>query len=333
MRRFHAAGSMTSRFHSRVARIAGALRSGVGQALPVILCLAFASPAFPQQLSWSQRLADSTIRNWQAGRNDPKGTGAFLLASAEMELAPATRTTAGETVMVDAWFNSQQRQNAAGQKEYFHYKWNDYTDSGYSLLGHMFASHGATLDTLYEAPTVDRLKNAQFYIIVSPDNPSKNPNPHYMQAGDADQVAEWVKRGGVLLMLENDPANADIEHLNLLADRFGIHFDDVLKHHVVGDDFAPGYIPVKGDGPIFHHAYTLYMKDTCGITLHAPASALLEDKDGTVIAQARYGKGTVVAVIDPWLYNEYTDNRKLLPKQDNLAAGKEFVAWILAQAR
>ena len=235
--------------------------------------------------------------------------------------------------MVDAWFNSQQRQNGAGQKEYFHYKWTDYSDSGYSLFGQMFASHGVTLDTLYEAPTVERLKNAQFYIIVSPDNPSKNPNPHYVQARDADQVVEWVKRGGVLLLMENDPANADIEHLDLLADRFGIHFDDVLKHHVIGNDFAPGYIPVEGDGPIFHHPYTLYMKDTCAITLKAPASALLQDKDGIVIAQAKYGKGAVIAVIDPWLYNEYTDNRKLLPRQDNFAAGREFVAWILTHAR
>jgi unsaturated rhamnogalacturonyl hydrolase len=69
--------------------------------------------------------------------NDPKGVGAFLLASTEMELAPAARVAGGETVMVDAWFNSQQRQNAAGKKEYFHYKWNDYSDSGFSIFGHL----------------------------------------------------------------------------------------------------------------------------------------------------------------------------------------------------
>jgi unsaturated rhamnogalacturonyl hydrolase len=69
--------------------------------------------------------------------NDPKGVGAFLLASTEMEFAPAARVAGGETVMVDAWFNSQQRQNAAGKKEYFHYKWNDYSDSGFSIFGHL----------------------------------------------------------------------------------------------------------------------------------------------------------------------------------------------------
>ncbi len=83
--------------------------------------------------------------------------------------------------MLDAWFNSQQRKNAAGQEEYFHYKWNDFSDSGYSLFGQIFASHGATLQTLYQPPTMERLKNAQIYIIVSPDNPAKNPKPHYVQ--------------------------------------------------------------------------------------------------------------------------------------------------------
>jgi unsaturated rhamnogalacturonyl hydrolase len=262
--------------------------------------------------------------------NDPKGVGAFLLASTEMELAPAARV-AGETVMLDAWFNSQQRRNAVGKEEYFHYKWNDYSDTGYSLFGHIFESHGAILDTLYEAPTMDRLKKAQFYIIASPDNPARNPHPHYVQPQDADQVEEWVKRGGVLVLMENDPANADIAHLDLIADRFGIHFEEVLKHHIVGDQFAPGYIPVSGGGTIFQHPHTLYMKDTCAISLKVPARILLQDKAGIVMAMAKHGRGTVVAVVDPWLYNEYTDNRKILPRQDNYAAGKEFVSWLLRQ--
>jgi unsaturated rhamnogalacturonyl hydrolase len=263
--------------------------------------------------------------------NDPKGVGAFLLASTEMELAPAADLARGETIMVDAWFNSQQRLNAAGQKEYFHYKWNDYSDSGYSIFGHIFASHGATLDTLYQAPTMDQLRRAQFYIIASPDIPAKNPHPHYVQPQDADQVAEWVKEGGVLVLMENDPPNADIEHLNLIAERFGIHFENVLKHHIIGDQYAPGYIQVSGEGPIFHSPHTLYMKDTCGMSLTAPATPLLQDKDGIVMATAKYGKGTVLAAVDPWLYNEYTDHRKVQPVQDNYAAGEEFVRWLLKQ--
>jgi unsaturated rhamnogalacturonyl hydrolase len=325
---------MIAQLHSRAAQVAKALRSSLLPVLSIVLCLAFASRAWPQQLPWSQRIANSTIARWPVGRfvaASAKWGDAFLLASTEMELAPGSTAARGETVMLDAWFNSQQRKNPAGQNEYFHYKWNDYSDSGFSLFGQIFASHGATLDTLYQPPTLKRLTGAQFYIIVSPDIPAKNPQPHYVQPQDADQVAEWVKRGGVLVLMENDPANADISHFNLIADRFGIHFDSVLKHHIIGDQFAPGYIPVDGGGLVFQHPHTLYMKDTCAMSLKAPATALLEDKAGIVMATAKYGKGTVVAVVDPWLYNEYTDPRKVQPRQDNYAAGKEFVTWLLKQ--
>jgi unsaturated rhamnogalacturonyl hydrolase len=236
---------------------------------------------------------------------------------------------AHQKVMLDAWFNSQQRKNTAGQIEYFHYKWNDSSNSGFSRFGDIWRSFSIDTDTLYLAPTAANLKGAQFYIIVSPDIPVKNPHPHYMRAEDAEQVARWVKQGGVLILMENDPVNADIEHLNLLGDRFGIHFNPVLSHHVVGDQIAPGRI--SADGGPFHDHHTLYMKDTCTIFVKKPALALLQDSAGIVMATAKYGEGTVFAVVDPWLYNEYIDGRNLPPEYDNFAAGRELVRWLLQQ--
>ena len=134
--------------------------------------------------------------------------------------------------------------------------------------------------------------------------------------------------------MENDPPNADISHLNLLSDRFGIHFDDVLHHHILGEHVEDGRIPVVAEGPIFHHPHTLYMKDTCAISLRGPAVALLRDRGDVVMATAKYGRGTVFAAVDPWLYNEYTDGRKnpLIYNQfDNFAGGKELVRWLLEQ--
>jgi unsaturated rhamnogalacturonyl hydrolase len=49
------------------------------------------------------------------------------------------------------------------------------------------------------------------------------------------------------------------------------------------------------------------------------------------MATAKYGKGTVYAMVDPWLYNEYTDGRKLPAFYDNFAAGNELVRWVLEQ--
>ena len=61
-------------------------------------------------------------------------------------------------VVVDAWFNSQQRTNAAGKQEYFHYKWDDVSNSGFFLFGQIFRGFGVATDTLYSAPTEANLK-------------------------------------------------------------------------------------------------------------------------------------------------------------------------------
>jgi unsaturated rhamnogalacturonyl hydrolase len=234
-------------------------------------------------------------------------------------------------VVVDAWFNSQQRANAAGQLEYFHYKWNDVSNSGFSLLGEVFHNAGLATDTLYSAPTETKLRGAQIYIIVSPDIPVKNPHPNYVQPEDARQVAEWVKQGGVLLLMANDPANAEIEHFNLIADIFGIHFNPVLSHHVIGSNHEPGRIPVAGNGPVFQHPHVFFMKDTCTISVKAPAFSVLVDRGDILMATAKYGKGTVFAVADPWVYNEYTDGHNLPPEYDNLAGAEELVHWLVEQ--
>ncbi len=265
--------------------------------------------------------------------NDPKGVGAFLLAASEMEMAARSTEGQGQTAVVDAWYNSQTRKNAAGQMELFHYKWSDMANSGFSLFGHIWRSYGVATKMITSGADISRIsEDAQFYIIVSPDNPSKTPNPHYMTTEDAEQVAQWVRAGGVLLMMENDPDNADIPHLDLLADKFGLHFDNVLVHHVIDDQFEMGRIDLSAAAPPFTHPHVLYMKDTCSLTLSADARPLLRDKAGALLmAYAKYGKGMAFAVTDPWLYNEYTDGRKLPPEYDNFAGGVELVHWLLEQ--
>jgi unsaturated rhamnogalacturonyl hydrolase len=73
------------------------------------------------------------------------------------------------------------------------------------------------------------------------------------------------------------------------------------------------------------------MKEICTISAQPPAVPVLLDSGDILMATARYGKGTVFATVDPWVYNEYTDGRKLPAPFDNYAAGEELVRWILAQ--
>ncbi|MEN0054274.1 MAG: glycoside hydrolase family 88 protein, partial [Mucilaginibacter sp.] len=76
----------------------------------------------------------------------------------------------------------------------------------------------------------------------------------------------------------------------------------------------------------------VYMKDACSISLSGAAKPVLKNSAGAcIIASAKYGKGTVVAVGDPWLYNEYTNGR--LPAGfENDKAANDMVQWLLQLA-
>jgi unsaturated rhamnogalacturonyl hydrolase len=300
---------------------------------------------------------------------DKKGVGAFLLAGSEMEqsstealgqgpasirLSSAKKgkgnaavsgpgSAKGEmtlqevpgsrvTALMDAWFNSQTRKNALGQSELYHYKWDDDSASGYSLFGRAFESYGITLATLPTAPTAAALARAQIYVISSPDIPAKNPNPHYMDKPSGDAIEAWVKSGGVLLLFSNDRDNTEFTHFNTLADRFGIHFNPVLSHHVVGDDHASGEVVIPANTGIFGAGFSAFMKDTCSITVRGPAKAVVTDHGDIMIAISHLGKGTVLAVVDPWVYNEYADGRKMR-QYDGFEAAQDLAAWAVHQAK
>jgi unsaturated rhamnogalacturonyl hydrolase len=273
--------------------------------------------------------------------DDGKGIGAFLMAGSEMEQAATATLGQGKTVVVDAWFNSQTRKNAAGQTELFHYKWDDDTNNGFAFFGRAFQRYGVRLDEEKAEPATAAgqatLKRAQIYILASPDIPSKNPAPHYMDKQSGDAIEAWVKAGGVLILMENDGPNAEFEHFNTLSERFGIHFNPVLRNHVVGNDFPAGTVMIPaGTGGVFEHAHKAYMKDTCTITVSGPAKAVLnattEPKSDVMMAVAKVGKGTVYAVVDPWLYNEYVDRRNNLPVEfDGFSAAIDLAGWAIRQ--
>jgi unsaturated rhamnogalacturonyl hydrolase len=293
----------------------------------------------------------------------PTGVGAFLLAGSEMDqtamgpstspaqsptpartgLLPSSKdfhapaaapqtSTRRVTAMVDAWFNSQTRKNALGQTELFHYKWDDDSINGYSLFGRAFQRHDADLATLTVAPTRANLGQAQIYIIASPDIPSKNPNPHYMDQASGDAIEAWIRSGGVLILFSNDRDNTEFTHFNTLSDRFGIHFNPVLSHHVIEPDHSGGEVVIPPGTGIFGTGFTAYMKDTSTITPTGPAKALVTDRGDVMIAISHVGKGVVLAVVDPWFYNEYADGRKMR-QYDGFEAANDIAAWAVQQAK
>ena len=182
-----------------------------------------------------------------------------------------------------------------------------------------------------EAPTVKNLQKAAIYLIVDADNVADNPAPNYVQPKDAEEVYNWVKAGGVLVLFHNDKGNAEFEHFNTLADKFGIHFNEDSYNRVVGNEYPTGAVDIPDGNAVLPHVKKIYQKEVCSITLKSPAVAALKKNDLIIFAVAKIGKGTVFATGDPWLYNEYTDGRKIPLEYENFKAANGLVSWLIKQ--
>jgi unsaturated rhamnogalacturonyl hydrolase len=232
-------------------------------------------------------------------------------------------------ILLDCYYNNEWKVNPAGKHMRYHYVWDDTTDSGFSQLAGIIAQIGCTVDTLCHAPTADALAPASIYIIVDPDTPKENPDPRYIEKQDIDIIANWVNAGGILILLGNDKGNAEFEHLNRLAARFGIHFNEDSRNKVTGQQYETGTFGKFPDHPLFKGVKKIFMKELSTLEIHSPATALLSDSSDCIIAYAHVGRGAVFAVGDPWFYNEYMDQRRLPAGFDNARAAGNLFRWLM----
>lgn len=236
-------------------------------------------------------------------------------------------------VLLDYYFNNEWHRTPAGDSTRFHYTWEDKANSGFSKLGDIFKSQGFSLASLPTAPRADDLSKASVYIIADPDIESENPRPHFISPEDVKVIRDWVATGGVLVLMGNDKGNAEFRHFNQLAEAFGIHFNEDCVNHVIGNERTPGTIHTPAGDPIFKSPLQLYMKDVASLRLTAPATAAITNNGATIAAIARVGKGSVFAVGDPWIYNEYIDNHILPGAFQNFEGATAWVRWLKEQAK
>lgn len=266
--------------------------------------------------------------------NDPKGVGAFLLAANEMEIAALGKPGKGKTVLLDSYFNNELKKDQSGFESSWHYKWEERANGGFSVWGGQFENAGFKTATLYTAPDAQALKNAAVYIIVDPDTEKEKQQPEFIKQDHIHTLTNWVKQGGVLVLMANDTGNVELEHFNQLVKNFGVQFNPDSKGRVKNNQFEMGAVPVAAGNQIFKTARKLYIKEYSSLAVTAPAQVVLKDKEGNnVIAVTKLGKGTVFVIGDPWLYNEYVDGRKLPADYENFAAGADLVNWISLQIK
>ena len=265
--------------------------------------------------------------------NDPKGVGAFIQAAVEMELIPTMKIGKGKTVLLDYFFNHETQKDITGTTIQFHYIWEEMDNNGYSMLGNVFNKYGVATKKQTTSINAEALKGTDIYFIIDPDWPKENKHPNYIEPENIDAIYNWVKAGGVLMIFANDSNNVEFKHYNQLAEKFGIHFNENYRNMVKGSEFATGTFDIAPGDAIFKTAKKIYMKEICTINVTPPAKSALTDKGDVIIAVSKVGKGTVFAVGDPWLYNEYMDGRKLPTDLENYKAGEDLVQWLIKQTK
>lgn len=262
-------------------------------------------------------------------QNDPKGVGAYMQAANEIDLLAIPKTGKGLTVTIDNFFNHEVRKDGA----VWHYVWDEMDNGGYSLWGEIFHNKGVRTAMQPEAPTAANLAKTNVLIIVDPDTEKETTTPNYMTAAYADVMYDWVKKGGVLVILQNDKGNSEIEKFNTLTERFGIHFNEDSRNHVEGKQFEQGALYLPAGNPVFAHTKKIYIKEISTLKLSPPATSVFNDKGDVIMAVSKVGKGAVFAVGDPWFYNEYLDGRRLSPDFENYQAASDLADWMIREAK
>jgi unsaturated rhamnogalacturonyl hydrolase len=262
-------------------------------------------------------------------KDDLKGVGPFILASLEMEIAEELSIGKGKKVVLDYYFNHEYRKTKEGKAERFHYTWEDRKDSGFWLWGQQWQQLGATIDSLSASPTQQNLKGAAVYIIVDPDSYKETIHPNYMTPKAADEIEAWVKNGGHLILLANDTTNCEIPQFNILAKRFGIEFVAPNLNFVQGKNWEQGAVLIPKGNEVFDPIKKVYIKEITTLKLSGTAKSLVNHQGHSVMAVAKVGKGKVYALGDPWIYNEYTNNRRTPLEYENFLAAKKLAEFML----
>jgi unsaturated rhamnogalacturonyl hydrolase len=266
--------------------------------------------------------------------NDPKGLGPAIKAALEMEAYERGWIGRGKIILLDDYFNHEIRKSKiTGIDETWHYKWNEMPDAGFYAWGEIFKSLGATTETLSTGPTAANLKNASVYIIVDPDTPKETTNPNYIEPQHVKAIADWVKRGGVLVLMGNDGQNAELDKFNTLAREFGIQFNKDRKFEVINNDYKMGGVEIAPGNEIFKTAKRIFIKEVSTLSLSGKAKAVVTANGDNIMAIAKHGRGSVFVIGDPWLYNEYVDGRRLPAEFENFKAAQDLSRWVLGRAR
>lgn len=266
--------------------------------------------------------------------NDAKGLAPAIKAALEMEAYQAGWIGRGKNIVLDDFFNHEVRKSKlTGKDEAWHYKWEETNDPGFYTWGQIFKRFGSQTSQLSAAPTSANLKNADVYIIVDPDTEKETAAPNFVGPDHVKAIADWVKKGGVLVLMGNDVQNAELDKFNTLAKEFGIQFNKDRKFEVINNDYKMGGLDIPAGNEVFKTANRVFIKEVASLSLSGNSKPLVTSNGANIMAVSKRGKGSVFVIGDPWLYNEYVDGRRLPSDLQNYKAAEDLARWLIGQTR
>ncbi len=215
---------------------------------------------------------------------------------------------AATTVLLDGYHNNE-------TKDPGHYQWATTNNGGLAELEILLHSLGAETRTLTQSVSRQTLAGAKIFIIIDPDTPEESTSPKYIQPAESAALEQWVKEGGRLVLLANDKGNAEFPHLNQLAGKFGIEFVETTFKNAKGED----HVNVTSSSPLLGDRLNAYLVAAAPLKLTNPeAKTLISDNGSAIAALVPHGKGSVFAIGDPWIYNEYINRAGNREMAENL---------------
>ena len=211
-------------------------------------------------------------------------------------------------VAVDGYHNDE-------AKDPNHYRWEGTRNGGYSQLGDIIQGLKGELRTVREPVTAKALRGIDVFLIADPDTPAEAADPKYISGSEIDALEKWVSDGGRLVLFGNDKGNAEFEHFNKLAGRFGIEFVETIYL----DGGGKSKLNLISQSPVLGVGLTAYLVDVAPLKIWSPKfEKLLTDGSTPIMALVHHGKGLVVALGDPWIYNEYINSKDNHRMAENL---------------
>src|SRR5690606_11996174 len=114
------------------------------------------------------------------------------------------------------------------------------------------------------------------------DTEKETTSPHFMNEAEANEIAKWVRGGGVLVLLANDAGNCEIAKFNTLSQKFGITFNEDNRNMVKGSNYADGAVVIPSKTGIFKKTQKIYVKEISTINAVKLAKPLVQDRKSVV---------------------------------------------------